>query len=103
MQPSPCRETVRPWLPSETVCMEPTLGLRARAKSRGGAGARVDLDLVLDRLEVAAHRVELLQHGLPVRLQQREPLALVALAGPHEVGVLADAADRHAGGAQLRE
>ena len=41
------------------------------------------------------------QHDLPVRLEQVEPLLLVAVAGADEVGVPADVADRHPGRAQL--
>src|SRR3712207_8830506 len=38
---------------------------------------------------------ELPEHRVPVGLEQRQPLVLVAVAGPDQPCVLADAPDRH--------
>src|SRR5262245_50309811 len=82
MQPRPSAETSSPWLPSLRLFMELLL---------------VDGDLVIDEREVALALGEPGQHGGPVLPEERQPFGLVAVAGPHELGVTPDLPDRHAG------
>src|SRR4051794_41680475 len=88
MQPRPRAETVR--------------GPRVRW-SMGSELLPVDVDLEVDELEVALHLGQALADRVAVGLEERQALALVALAGAQQLGVLADLADRHARGTQLRQ
>src|SRR6266545_2701320 len=60
----------------------------------------VHLDLVGDRIQALGERADLGGHLVLVPAQQREPVGLVAGSLPDEVGVAADRAQRHAGGAE---
>src|SRR5262245_792613 len=106
MQPRPSSETssadVVPRV--RRVVMPSTEQAGARSKSSGRLGAHprlVETDLVVDGAEVVLHLGEPGQHHLPMRAEQVQPLLLVALAGPDQVGVAAYVADGHASAAQL--
>src|SRR5688500_2862622 len=108
MQPSPSAETSsgavvpRVRRSMEVSVMRPSLGLRARSKSRffvgriSGGGLQpvdVDTDLAVDRAEMLLDFRELGEHTLSVCAQELEPLGLVAVAGTHQAGVAADLTD----------
>jgi hypothetical protein len=60
----------------------------------------VDVDLVGDHLQALGERADLGGNLVLVPAQQRESVGLVAWSVPDEVGVAADRAQRHAGGAE---
>src|ERR1700694_5421012 len=85
MQPRPWAETSSPWLPSFLLSIECLL---------------VSSDLLFDEGEVLLHLRQPSHDRGTMLLEQRQPVALVSFAVTHELGVAADALNRHAGGAQ---
>src|SRR4051812_40658351 len=104
MQPRPRTETVRgavrPRVRVVSSVMAPANSFEC-TRSQASSGCRrelalVDADLVVDRAQVRGDLDELRLDPLAVRLEQGEPLGLVALAAADQVGVPAYVADRHA-------
>src|ERR1044071_6066366 len=79
MQPRPSADTSKPWLPSFLLSIDSLL---------------IYGDLAFDEGEVTLCLRQLGPHRLPVLLEQRQALALVA-AGPHQLVIATDARDRH--------